>query len=249
MLRTAAAQDKPPIIKQSKSLKVRENENPITEKVVKEHLESLGYRADVLDPQDLQDFIKELQNLWEKDGLKEFPHHQDHEHREESMEFESVRRVNNTITSGGSKITRKEYNSNNVDGDTPGVYQDNTLLQTFGRVGDGVNGVAASSMVEENSHHYRHQKIVTIKSGEPERGHESNSHKQHSRLDTDKQQLSEEEEAANLISSLNLNGFKKKVVEQKLKSKSASTTRSSSPAASYGADEYSFEDYSSSHVS
>ena len=246
MLRTAAAQDKPPIIKQSKSIKARENENPITEEVVKEHLESLGYRADVLDPQDLQDFIKELQNLWEKDGLKEFPHHQDHERREESMEFESVGRVNNTITSGGSKITRKVYNPNNVDDDTPGVYQDNTLLQTFGRVGDGVKGVAASSMVEENSHH---QNIVTIKSGGPERGYESNSRKQHSHLDTDKQRLSEEDEAANLISSLNLNGFKKKVVEQKLKSKSASTTRSSSPAASYGADEYSFEDYSSSHVS
>jgi hypothetical protein len=236
------AHEKPPIIQQSKSPRKK---NPITFEVVKEHLESLGYSADVLDPQDLQDFIKELQELWEKDGLKEFPHHQDDQsYRDDSLQFESEERINSTITSKGSKITRKMYNPHNIYDDSPVLYHENTLLtNSFSGPGE-VGSVLPFSQVEGNSHH--HHKIVTIKAGESQR-FEADSHERYSRSDADKHK--EDEEAANIISSLNLSGFKKKVVEQKMKSKSASTTRSSSPAMSYGADEYSFEDYSSSHVS
>lgn len=222
---------------------IKINKNPITEQVVKQHLKSLGYSADALNPNDMKEFIEELQDLWEKDGLQEFPQENFLDDPLDYAEFSNTGHAefsntglmkNSQISSSSNsnhKITKSEYQPTYFEreymSEVAEKHNDNTLESKAG-VGRKIQSTELCN--PEN------QEIVTIKSETNNINNMSDFHQM--------------ENIEKLISSIDLDEFRQKAMEQKInpttfaKSQS-SRSRSSSPEISYAEDYSSFEDFSS----
>ena len=214
---------------------IKINKNPITEQVVKQHLKSLGYSADALNPNDMKEFIEELQDLWEKDGLQEFPQENFLDDPLDYAEFSNTGLMKNSQISSSSnsnhKITKSEYQPTYFEreymSEVAEKHNDNTLESKAG-VGRKIQSTELCN--PEN------QEIVTIKSETNNINNMSDFHQM--------------ENIEKLISSIDLDEFRQKAMEQKInpttfaKSQS-SRSRSSSPEISFAEDYSSFEDFSS----
>jgi len=218
---------------------IKINKNPITEQVVKQHLKSLGYSADALNPQDMKEFIEELQDLWEKDGLQEFPQENSLDDPLHYAEFSNTGLMKNTQISSSSnsnhKITKSEYQPTYFEreymSEVAEKHNDNTLENIGTKAAVGKKIQSTELWIPEN------QEIVTIKS---ETNNINNMSDFHQKV----------ENIEKLISSIDLDEFRQKAMEQKIKptafaKSQSSRSRSSSPEISYAEDYSSFEDFSS----
>lgn len=217
-----------PSIKKSGSFSKldKKRENPINEEIVIAHLQELGYSASALDPQALSEFVIELQDLWEKDGLKEFPlSAQDIE-----SEFES--NGNNSTTtiqsSGNQKITKHLYNAS----------------------AEGSSFLKAGFDVASEQYDWKRnvmqvpQKVVTIKSAP---GHDLDDYYDFEEYEEYYKEKSLQDDIPAMIDNLNLNmdRFKEKALEQQ-KEREVKGGKSVSPPS----ENYSYyDDYSSSFES
>jgi hypothetical protein len=214
---------------------IKINKNPITEQVVKQHLKSLGYSADALNPNDMKEFIEELQDLWEKDGLQEFPQENFLDDPLDYAEFSNTGLMKNSQISSSSnsnhKITKSEYQPTYFEreymSEVAEKHNDNTLESKAG-VGRKIQSTELCN--PEN------QEIVTIKSETNNINNMSDFHQM--------------ENIEKLISSIDLDEFRQKAMEQKIKpttfaKSQSSRSRSSSPEISFAEDYSSFEDFSS----
>jgi hypothetical protein len=94
---------------------IKNKYEPITEGVIKSHLLELGYSTDALSPSVMQEFISELQDLYESGALEEELEYEESADSDEDqeVEFESIR--NNTIISGN--IIKHDYEKTSSNSD------------------------------------------------------------------------------------------------------------------------------------